>query len=165
MKNHFIFAWTLLAAVIVLLLVMFGMTWYEENQLSSQDDVITEHQLALAQFKADMHLEIQPVRGDREAPVQIVEFGDYKSPYSKEWEEQVYPKLAKDYIEPGHAAYYFLHNPLPDMDSHLAARTAEYLMDQDEKLFWRFHTLMYKKEGFLQYRWGTEAFLIDLVRV
>lgn len=165
MKKNYMFAWTLLIAILILTVVMIAMTLFEAKQLSSNQGLVTDNQLAIAQFKADLHLEIQPVRGERDAPVQIVEFGDYKSPYSKEWEEQVYPKLEEEYIASGKAAYYYLHNPLSDMDSHLAARAAEYLMDVDENLFWRFHTLLYKKEGFMHYRWGTEAFILDLLRV
>src|SRR5688500_606459 len=42
-----------------------------------------------------------PVLGDKNAPVTIVEFSDYECPFCKRHFEQTYPQLLKDYVDTG----------------------------------------------------------------
>ena len=53
----------------------------------------------------------QPFEGDENAPVEIVEFGDYKCPACKDFNDTVYPVIQKDLIETGKAKLYFMNYP------------------------------------------------------
>ncbi len=50
--------------------------------------------------------------GNRNAPLTLIEFGDYQDPFSQRFDEQTYPLIKKDYIESGKINYVFRDFPL-----------------------------------------------------
>lgn len=46
----------------------------------------------------DIPLENQPVFGEADAPITVVEFGDYLCPGCKTWNDTIFPQLKKDCI-------------------------------------------------------------------
>ncbi|MDT2247797.1 thioredoxin domain-containing protein [Paenibacillus larvae] len=106
----------------------------------------------------------QPVIGNREAPVKIVEFTDYKCPSCKKWTETVLPKLDQDYIQSGKAAVYVLDYPFLGPDSNLAALAGETLYQQNHEFFETYHKLMMEKQKNEKSNWATKDFLLNLVK-
>ncbi|MED4225746.1 DsbA family protein [Neobacillus cucumis] len=89
----------------------------------------------------------QPILGEQSAQVKIVEFGDYKCPYCKNFNDQLLPSIEKDFIETGKASLYFMNYSFINVDSTRSAKFAEtvYKVLGNEK-FWKFHELLYKKQ-------------------
>ncbi|WP_050179657.1 DsbA family protein [Domibacillus robiginosus] len=84
-------------------------------------------------------IEGQPTLGDAEAPVSIVEFGDYKCPSCKQWGETIYPKLIADYVDTGKASFSYINVLFHGEESTLASLASESFYKQDPKNFWTFH--------------------------
>lgn len=59
----------------------------------------------------------QPVLGDPNAPVTLIEFGDFKCPVCKRFEETVFPLLKKEYIDTGKVKMAFLNMQFIGPDS------------------------------------------------
>lgn len=57
-----------------------------------------------------------PVEGNKDATVTIVEFSDYECPFCKRHFDQTYPQLKKDYIDTGKVKLVFRDYPLPFHD-------------------------------------------------
>mgnify|MGYP005757075177 CR=1 FL=1 len=92
----------------------------------------------------------QPTIGKKEAPISIVEFGDYKCPSCKEWGETIYPQLVKDYIESGKASFSYINVLFHGDESTLAALASESVYKNHPESFWQFHKAIYEAQPDVQ---------------
>jgi Na+/H+ antiporter NhaA len=92
--------------------------------------------------------EVDHVRGPKEAPVTIVEYGDLECPYCGRAESVIRELLA----EHGDIRYVWRHLPLTDVHPHaqLAAEASE-AADQQGK-FWEMHDLLLERQDALRPR-------------
>lgn len=89
----------------------------------------------------------QPFIGDESAPVSIVEFGDYKCPYCKDFNKSFKPLIEKELVETGQAKFYFMNYSFINVDSTRAAKYAETVYHElGNDAFWKFHNLLYDKQ-------------------
>ncbi|WP_312024338.1 DsbA family protein [Bacillus canaveralius] len=96
-----------------------------------------------------MGYENQPYLGKESAPVKIVEFGDYKCPICKNFNETFFPQIQNDLIETGTVQFYFMNYAFINIDSTRTAQFAEAVYDvlgKDD--FWRFHEVIYQKQPY-----------------
>ncbi|WP_197254228.1 DsbA family protein [Paenibacillus dendritiformis] len=150
----------LLASAIVLVLLVIwlaaslaGTSGREEEQPSASLEVPEQ----------ELNYDLQPAMGDRNAPIRIVEFGDYKCPACKRWTELVLSKLHEEYIADGTAAFYYIHYPFLAPDSELAAVAGEIIHHMDESAFWTYHKRINELQGEKDEAWANESFLTRLV--
>lgn len=89
-----------------------------------------------------------PVLGDKDAPVTIVEFSDYECPFCKRHFDQTLPQIIKDYIDTGKVKLVYRDFPLSFHDPMATkeAVAANCARDQggDEKYF-EFHDEMFTR--------------------
>lgn len=90
----------------------------------------------------------QPYIGEDSAPVNIIEFGDYKCPYCKDFNESTYPIIKKELVDSGKAKFYFINYSLiNETDSPRSAKFAETVYHElGNEVFWKFHEKLYKKQ-------------------
>lgn len=106
----------------------------------------------------------QPYIGNKEAPITIVEFSEYKCPACKIWNEEVLPELKREYLDTGKAVLYYVDYPFLAPDSNLAALAGETLYQQNQEYFWIYHHKMSELQGKKDDIWATKSFILDLVR-
>jgi Na+/H+ antiporter NhaA len=112
--------------------------------------------LGTAEPIVDLYVDVDPerdhIRGPVDAPVTVVEYGDFECPYCGR-AEPVVRELLRDFAD---VRYVWRHLPLTDVHPHtqLAAEAAEAAADQDA--FWEMHDLLLRNQGALE--------LDDLVR-
>jgi protein-disulfide isomerase len=88
-----------------------------------------------------------PYLGNKNAPVKIVEFGDYKCPICKNFNDTVFPGIDKELIKTGKASFYFMNDPFIYTDSTRSAQYAETVYNVlGNKAFWKFHDTLYSKQ-------------------
>ncbi|MBD7908803.1 thioredoxin domain-containing protein [Sporosarcina sp. Sa3CUA8] len=108
----------------------------------------------------------QPFLGEESAPVEIVEFGDYKCPSCKDFNDNLLPIIYKELVETGKAKLYFMNYSFIAADSTTAAQFAESVYQElgDEK-FWEFHELLFENQqpDAEQINYFTEEFLKELL--
>lgn len=85
-------------------------------------------------------------RGDGAATVAIIEYADFECPYCGQYEHDIYPQIAKDYIETGRVKYFYRDLPLA-MHPHaiIAARAAHCAGEQGK--FWEMHDSLFAKQN------------------
>jgi len=94
-----------------------------------------------------LNVENQPYLGQDNAPVQIVEFGDYKCPICKNFHEEFVPQIQKDFVENGQAKFYFVNYSFINVDSIRSAKFAEAVFKElGNDVFWEFHHLLFEKQ-------------------
>jgi protein-disulfide isomerase len=81
------------------------------------------------------------VIGDPDAPIRLVEYGDYQCPACASFSNQVFPELLSDYIATGQVSFEFRDLAFLGDDSVTAARAAACAVEQDG--FWRYHDTIY----------------------
>lgn len=111
----------------------------------------------------------QPFLGEESAPVQIVEFGDYKCPICKNFNESFFPEIQKDFIDTGKATFYFMNYSFINVDSIRSAKFGEAVYKElGNETFWEFHKLLFNKQpNDLKYERMdvfTEEFLEDTLK-
>lgn len=82
-----------------------------------------------------------PIYGHNDAPVTIVEWGDYQCTFCFRFHQSTLKTIQNDYINTGMVKLVFKDFPLNGKDSVLAAQAAHCAGDQ--KKFWEFHDVLY----------------------
>lgn len=85
----------------------------------------------------------QPSIGEKDAPVTVVEFGDFKCPSCKAWGEMIYPKLVDEYVETGKVKFSFVNVLFHGNESTLASIAAESVYERSPGMYWNFHQAMF----------------------
>ncbi|MCH9659196.1 thioredoxin domain-containing protein [archaeon] len=93
-----------------------------------------------------------PIEGSADAPVTIIEFGDYQCPKCEQWYTNEKSTITADYIDSGKAKLYFVDFPFLGQDSDNAAN-ASYCAD-DQGKFWEYHSALYGNQGGINEGWA-----------
>lgn len=89
----------------------------------------------------------QPFLGEASAPVEIVEFGDYKCPSCKDFNDRLFPIIHEELVETGKAKFYFMNFSFIAPDSTTAAQFAETVYKElGNDTFWAFHNLLFANQ-------------------
>jgi len=88
-------------------------------------------------------------RGDPNAPITILEFGDFQCPACQQFATFVKPQLDLAYVEAGIARFVFHDYPIVSGHPHafFAARAARCALDQGEQYFWPFHDQLFAHQS------------------
>ncbi|RAP78287.1 DsbA family protein [Paenibacillus montanisoli] len=105
-----------------------------------------------------------PILGKADAPVKIVEFGDYKCPSCAVFSQQIKPQIEKEYIESGKVALYFINFPFIGEDSTTAAIAAQSVYHQNNDAFWKYFDALYKNQQDEHTVWATPEYLVQLAK-
>lgn len=111
--------------------------------------------------------ENQPTKGESDAPVTITEFGDYKCPSCKAWDEDILPRLEQEFIDEGEAQLVFINTPFHGEESELAALAGESIWEHEPEAFWSFHEALFQQQPDIQSHddpWVTEDKLVEVAR-
>lgn len=93
--------------------------------------------------KMDVDLTGQPTLGKEDAPVSVVEFGDFKCPSCKAWGETIYPQLVEDYLLSGDVKFSYVNVLFHGEESIVGALAAESVFNQDPESYWDFHKAVF----------------------
>lgn len=104
-----------------------------------------------------------PVRlGPADAPVKVVEFGDFQCPACGQFSLQVRPTIIDQYVTTGKVQFVFYDFPLVSIHDHsvLAARAArcagdQTLGDPDQTAYWAYHDKLYQEQNNWAYKQGS----------
>lgn len=94
----------------------------------------------------DIKMGSNQVLGDKNAPVQIIEFSDFQCPFCRSFWEGAYSEIKSKYIDTGKVALEFRDYPL---DFHpaavISARAARCAGDQN--MFWQMHDKIFSEQA------------------
>ena len=92
----------------------------------------------------------EPVKGNPDAPVTVVEFSDFQCPFCSRFFEQTLPLIEKNYIDTGKIKFVYKDLPLDSLhpnarSAHIAAECAD-----EEGKFWEYHDVLFQKQAVWQ---------------
>lgn len=110
--------------------------------------------------------ESQPVLGDTNAKVSIVEFGDYMCPSCKIWGDTVWPQLQKDFVDTGKATFSFVNVDFHGQPSVTGALASESLLKSNPDQFWAFHKALFDAQPASDHdlTWLTEDKAVEVAK-
>ena len=82
-----------------------------------------------------------PILGNPDAPITIVEFGDYQCHQCYNWFHNTKPAITQQYIETGKVNLVFVDMAFLGRDSPKAAQ-ASYCAE-DQEMYWEYHDMLY----------------------
>jgi len=85
-----------------------------------------------------------PILGNPDAPITIVEFGDYQCHQCYNWFHNTKPAITQQYIETGKVNLVFVDLAFLGRDSPKAAQ-ASYCAE-DQEMYWQYHDLLYSSQ-------------------
>ena len=88
-----------------------------------------------------------PVKGDPDAPITIIEFSDFQCPFCSRWYDQTLSQLEEGHIDTGKAKLVYRDLPLDSLHTnarpaHIAAECAD---EQDQ--FWDYHDILFDNQS------------------
>ncbi len=96
--------------------------------------------------KVDVSVDDDPVKGDKNAKVTLVEFSDFQCPFCERFYSEAYKSIVKDYVDTGKVKIVFRDYPLSfHPNAQISAEAAECADEQGK--FWEFHDLLFTKQN------------------
>ena len=98
-----------------------------------------------------------PIMGDSNAPITILEWGDYQCTFCYKFHQNTLDVINEDFIKTGKVKLVFKDFPLNGPDSLLAAEAA--YCAEDQQKYWQYHDELYKNWGGERTGWVTREAL------
>jgi len=88
-----------------------------------------------------------PIRGNQDAPITIVEFSDFQCPFCARFQINTLPLILEQYVDTGKVK--FVYRDFPIQNSHPnampAAVASECAHEQDK--YWQYHDILFENQG------------------
>lgn len=153
-ENYLKYSNPFLVVVLVIAMFFLGSFWTKVSYLeknSGQPVVAGEQQQQAPVVNNDpvkVSIDDDPILGDKNAPVTLIEFSDYECPFCKRHFDETLPQLVKEYINTGKVKLVFRDLPLPFHDpmATTEAITANCARAQgDDNTYYKFHDEIFKR--------------------
>ena len=142
--------------VVILIVAMFflGSFWtkiqFLEKGLNNTAGILQPQQQApvVNNDPVKVSVDDDPILGDKNAPVTIIEFSDYECPFCKRHFDETLPQLIKEYINTGKAKLVYrdlplsFHDPMATTEA-IAANCAR--AQGDDNTYFKFHDEIFKR--------------------
>jgi len=95
----------------------------------------------------EVSIDDDPVMGDENALLTLIEFGDFECPFCKQSFEELLPQIKKDYIDTGKVKFVYRDLPLDfHQNAHKQAQAAECARDQGgDETYFKYHDEIYTR--------------------
>lgn len=86
------------------------------------------------------------IRGDSAARVWLVIVSDFQCPFCRQWHDEVYPSIVREYVETGRVRLAYVHLPLGNHKNALPAAEAAMCAGVQGR-FWEMHDAVFRSMG------------------
>lgn len=87
------------------------------------------------------------IRGSADAPVWLLEVSDYQCPFCKQWHDEVYPTIIRDYVETGKVRLAYINFPLNiHPNAPVSAEATMCAAAQSPELYWKLHDMVFDSQ-------------------
>lgn len=137
--------------------------------IKSQDDSDKSDNTKQSETAAlNKDTENQQSIGNKDSKVKVVEFGDFKCPHCRTFDQDIFPKLKKDFIDSDKIEYRYVTAPFHGESSALASKASHAVYKHAKDEYWTFHHEVYaaapeSPEKMSQDDWLTTKLLDKLI--
>lgn len=116
------------------------------NKIAASPQATKQSDQNIVPTKFKLSFDGDPIKGNPDAPITIVEFSDFQCPYCSRFFEQTLPQIEKNYIETGKVKFVYRDLPLSFHKNALPVHIAAECADEQGR-FWQFHDLVFEKQS------------------
>jgi len=87
-----------------------------------------------------------PVLGNANAKVTIIEFGDYQCPSCRLFWREIEPRLKKEYVDTGKVKLVFRDFPIKEIHPDATAAAMAAQCDADQGKYWEYHDRIFREQ-------------------
>jgi len=95
--------------------------------------------------KIDVSIDDDPVKGDKNAPVTIIEFSDFQCPFCGKFFKETFGQIDEKYIKTGKVKMVFRDFPLSFHENAQKSAEAAECADEQGK-FWEYHDMLFENQ-------------------
>ena len=108
---------------------------------------ITQQEESQPSEPVKISLDDDPIRGDPNAPITILEFSDFQCPFCARFHVQTFPLLFEEYIDTGKVNLVYRDFPIQSIHPNAlpAAVSAECANEQGK--YWEYHDMLFEKQS------------------
>jgi protein-disulfide isomerase len=92
------------------------------------------------------HADAGRIRGAASATVWLVEASDFQCPYCKQWHDETYPLILKEYVNTGKVRLAYLNFPL-EMHQHAQVAAEAAMCASAQGKFWEMHDALFSSQA------------------
>jgi protein-disulfide isomerase len=96
----------------------------------------------------EISIDDDPVLGDANAKVTIVEFSEFECPFCGRFARDTFPQLKADYIDSGKAKFVF-RDYIVHPDAHLASEASDCAYEQGNDKYWLYNEKLFNNQAAL----------------
>jgi len=148
-------------AIVSIISVFVAMNIIDNNpelQFEEKTPNQENQEIAMSVFTANA----SPYLGDENAPITLVEFGDYQCLFCNKFFHETEPAILKNYVETGKVKIIFKDFTIIGPDSIAAANAAHCANDQGK--FWEYHDTLYNNWGGENNDWASSENLLKFAQ-
>lgn len=123
------------------------------KELEAMKNLFRGRQLPRQQEYQNLNLSVDgsPFKGDKNAPITLIEFSDYQCPFCARHFRKVFPKIESDYIKTGKVKYVFRDFPIESIhrEAFRAAEAANCAGEQGR--YWEMHDRLFANQNALRF--------------
>jgi protein-disulfide isomerase len=83
------------------------------------------------------------IRGSENAPIWLIEISDFQCPYCKQWHDQSFAALDKEYVQTGKVRLAYLNYPIPSLHPNAHAASEAAMCASVQGKFWELHSSLF----------------------
>ncbi|HEY2064535.1 MAG TPA: thioredoxin domain-containing protein [Gemmatimonadaceae bacterium] len=87
------------------------------------------------------------IRGSETAPVWLIEISDFQCPYCKQWHDQSFAVLDKEYVQTGKVRLAYINLPLSSIHANARAAAEAAMCASVQNKFWPVHDALYATQA------------------
>lgn len=145
-KNTLVLALSIIIAGAIIAVSIVAIGIFQNNKYSGTKNTDT---LVNNDGRSGLEIGEAPVLGDEDAPITIIEFGDFQCPYCSLFHSSAEKEIIENYVKTGKAKFvfkslHFLDGGGTSGESYLSALASECAKDQGS--FWGVHDRIYETE-------------------
>ena len=91
-------------------------------------------------------LDDDPIRGEPDAPVTIVEFSDFQCPFCARFHSNTLPQIEQNYISTGKVNFVYRDFPLPSIHPNAIPAALASECADDQGRFWEYHDKLFENQ-------------------
>ncbi|MEK6826171.1 MAG: DsbA family protein [Nanoarchaeota archaeon] len=100
----------------------------------------------VASVSAEELIDDDPVLGDPDAPVTMVEFSDFQCPFCGRFRSQTFDQIKKDYIDTGKVKFVYRDFPLHSIHPQAGKSAEAAQCANDQEKFWEYHDKIFENQ-------------------
>jgi len=117
-----------------------------ETVQNSQARQTTQEQFG-PQIIRNISLDDDPMKGDPDASITIVEFSDFQCPFCAKFHQSTLPQLEQNYISTGKVNFVYRDFPIQSIHPNAVPAALASECADDQGKFWEMHDMIFENQG------------------